>query len=491
MDGWLAGTNDPDSMASVLYFQRLAAGTPLEVTVLTTPKPLLTVLYGVSWNLLHDWRSIVWETIAVHGLTIALAAAIAGRLAGVPAATFTAAALIFSAPQLAEVAQANSLPWALLGWLAAGLALTSTPPRFALAGVALLLAGLVRIETWILLAVATAAIGLLAVPAVRARAPDSPNARTMLPLLIGWLAAPIQLLHDLALTGNPFYWLSIPQVYTSLVTPDLQPQHPIHFLGGLVTRYGAEPGVLLLASIGIVYLVRARRWAILLGVAAIVGGVVALLGWLALRGTYISVRYYEAPMLGILFAAGIGVGALTIWLSERIPSAPGSVLAMGGAVAGAGLAVLLQMPGPLTPELAERFEAQHAASANLDAVRPDLRAILDAAPESPPSAVKHEGYSVVDPRLATMYVPRPLALRVAVELDVPLTRLADGTVASVGGPPEEILLPGQYVYHDANIDGPEEWFSAFEVTEPEPLGDLNLVPITVQPGQFWLLSIQP
>ena len=74
---WLSGTNDPDSTNSVIYFQRIVAGERLELTVLTTPKPLLTLLYGASWNLFHDWRVLVWMTIAVHGVAVAAATRLA------------------------------------------------------------------------------------------------------------------------------------------------------------------------------------------------------------------------------------------------------------------------------------------------------------------------------------------------------------------------------------------------------------------------------
>jgi hypothetical protein len=92
---WLAGTNDPDSMNSVLYFQRILGGERLEVTVLTTPKPLLTVLYGASWDLFHDWRTLVWLTIAAHGVGVAASVRLATRLAGVAAGAFHGGLLTF------------------------------------------------------------------------------------------------------------------------------------------------------------------------------------------------------------------------------------------------------------------------------------------------------------------------------------------------------------------------------------------------------------
>ncbi|HKG19118.1 MAG TPA: hypothetical protein VKB00_05215, partial [Candidatus Limnocylindrales bacterium] len=48
--------HDPDAAASVLFFDRIAAGNRLEAFVPTTPKPLLTLLYGAAWNATGDWR---------------------------------------------------------------------------------------------------------------------------------------------------------------------------------------------------------------------------------------------------------------------------------------------------------------------------------------------------------------------------------------------------------------------------------------------------
>ena len=47
-----------DSAASVLYFDRLGAHQSLEAFVGSTPKPLMTLLYGVAFNLFHDWRLV-------------------------------------------------------------------------------------------------------------------------------------------------------------------------------------------------------------------------------------------------------------------------------------------------------------------------------------------------------------------------------------------------------------------------------------------------
>jgi hypothetical protein len=147
-----------DSAASVLYFDRIVAGHHLEGFVTATPKPLLTLLYGTVHALVPDWRAISWLVIVAFGLAVVLAARLALRLGGVPAAAFAAAAFMGSAALVADVALAYALVWAVLGWLIAGLALTSTPPRFGLAGLGLVLAGTARFESLLVAVVAVVAL---------------------------------------------------------------------------------------------------------------------------------------------------------------------------------------------------------------------------------------------------------------------------------------------------------------------------------------------
>jgi len=493
---WLAGTNDPDSMSSVLYFQRLISGQRLEVTVLTTPKPLHTLVYGVSWVLFHDWRTIVWETIAMHAAGVALATRLAIRLAGVPAGVFIATALILSSSELAEVSQANSLPWALTGWLVAALALTSNPRRFGIAGLALFLAGTTRIETWLILAAATAAIVALGSPWVRSRAPASwPTARSSLPLLIGWLAVPVQLLHDLLLTGNPLYWAGVPSAYTLLVTPHLAPVPPLHFAQTLAERYGAMPWLVLLAALGVIYLARQRRWVILVGLGGLVAGSLVLIGSLAVRAVFISDRYYEEPTLGIVFAAAIGFGGVVVGLiaiARRYGAGPvlltaiwtvASVAAAGGAAAATG------ERGPVTTTLAARIMSLQGASSNLESAVPQLRRLVAAGGATPPALPVGKGVTVVDPTMATLYVPRSFQRRVAIELGVPLTRFADSSILWTVRP-ASILRPGQLVYHDPLADGRTGPYRLLEVSRPTAVGSLRLVPIAHPPGRYWLILVE-
>ena len=153
-----------------------------------------------------------------------------------PRAAFVTAALLGSSELLLEVSRGNSLVWALAGWSIAGLAVTATPVRPVLAGVALLLAGLCRFETL--------ALDAVAVIAVIALAWSSP-ARGELPraaagVLIALAAVPIVLLHDGLLSGDPFYWLNVPARYTAIFNAGLAPIDPMTYAGTIVSRLAPE-----------------------------------------------------------------------------------------------------------------------------------------------------------------------------------------------------------------------------------------------------------
>jgi hypothetical protein len=300
------------------------------------------------------------------------------------------------------------------------------------------------------------------------------------------------LLHDYLLTGNPFYWLTVADAYTVLARPGLQPISVLAYVHDLVTRYGGMLPLVLLALVGLAYLVTTRRWALLVGIAGLIGGVLVLLGGFAIRGTFISARYYEEPGLGLILLAGVGIGGIVSLIAGRLPRPSLAVGARGaGVIAAVVLGVVLSLPGPLTSQLESRFSIQQTASADLEAVMPRLRQILEAVRRPAPSAAPaKKGFTVVDPKRATAYVPRALQRRIAIELNVSLTMLADPTAAALIARPERLLVAGQYVYHDINVDVPRDWFSGLEVTKEKPLGKLRVVPLSYKPGTYWLVQVR-
>ena len=179
-DRFQAGAVEYDSAASVLYFDRIVAGRHLEGALLATPKPFLTVLFGTLYAAFHDWRVLVWVTVAAYGLAIAACAVLARRLAGLGGAAFVTVALIAFAPLLTDVSRAYAVAWALLGWVVAGLAVTARRPRYDLAALALFLATLARIETLVVLVTATVALAAASLLARRRKDLAPPRAAWIL-----------------------------------------------------------------------------------------------------------------------------------------------------------------------------------------------------------------------------------------------------------------------------------------------------------------------
>jgi hypothetical protein len=518
-----AATIDPDAAASVLYFERLVGGTRLEAFVPTTPKPLLTVVYGLAWSALHDWRALVWATIVAFGIAVVLAGwwiarvgrAAAGRsgpwaasAGSIVAASFVMTGLAVSPDLVLEVSRANSLVWALFGWLVAGLAMTGARRHPGLAGAALLVAGLARFETFAI--VGAAGLALVA-QAILARAGRGrPTAHRDWLVLVGALALPIACVHDLLLTGDPLYWATVPARYTQLYVPGAEPVGPLEYARVLVSRYTPEWPLLALAGIGLATLVARRVWVGVVGLAGLGGGVVVLLFLLAARGTYISARYDEPLDLALLGLAGIGLGALVAtvvaavvakvaagrtrssgrgrsagelrsageqpgWAGEvrsarEQPGWAGVLLAAAG---GASLALVAAWPPALLDaRVGRELDLVRTASANAGAYMSRLSEL--AAPSEPAdvagggsgSGPRPAGAPLADPAGARVFVPSLLRPRIAVEAGAPLTALGDTYAAFVAPVPWTGLHAGQRIYHDRAADRPD---ALDEALEADPL----------------------
>ena len=365
------------------------------------------------------------ETLLVHGLGVGMAVSGDPAWAGVAAGSFIGVFLILSSPHLLEVSQANSLVWALAGWLLAGLAVTAAPPRFGLAGLGLLMAASARLETFIILAAATAAIALLGLLELAGRARGGAiSARRALPVLLGWLALPILLLHDLLLTGNPLYWLSMPEAYTALARSGLRPMPLDVYLGQLGVQYADDRLLIVLALVGAGFLIRWRRWSLLIGLVSFTFGVLALLTSLALRGLFIDGRYYEQPGLAVAFAAAIGVGGLVGLAARALGPRLGCLRCRPEPPTPAPRSRALFSPRPCPPSpllpsttIAARFDRLRAASANVERLMPSSARCSMPRTATPLAVPGPHGFTVVDPRQTSLFVPRSLQRRVAVETD--------------------------------------------------------------------------
>jgi hypothetical protein len=465
MRTWAVGAVGFDSAAAVLYFQRITGGVHLETFLGATPKPTLTALFGVAYALTGDWRSIAVLTIGAYALGIALAMVLAYRVAGSSAAAFAFVAIFGSQLLLEDVALSYATPLALTFLLIAGLALTRTRPAYALAGVAMMLASLARLEAIVLPAISTIAVVALWFADRRWPKGDARAGRAA-PLLIGLLAIPIMFVHDLALTGDPTYWLQVSARYSEL-NPDTV-RSPAAIVSAFVQRYGPMAPFIVLAVIGEWWTISRRAFPLALGMAGTALGVAALLFLLAARGTYVSTRYFLLIDLSILLAAAIGFGAIVELVRARqwgygLPALPRlsevAVIVLAGLVAFA-----FSRPwAPLDRATRRYVEDQVQISANADAA---VGVILSS--RANPRCTRDPSASVVLPGLMTP--------RISVGLAWPLDRIA-ALVVDANGRPNLPLGGVAYLIHERHLDRSLPLMPGLEGATPTSLDHGQLVPI--------------
>jgi hypothetical protein len=445
-------TLDPDEHAAVVYFDRLVASERLEEPLLSSPKPLLTVVHGLAWRLGHDWRLLEALAVAAFALAVVCLARAAGRLGGLPAAAATVLAVAGSGPLVLQTARGNSMVFALAAWSVALDALTRRPgPAWGLAAGALVVAGLARAESWLLLPLA-AAYGLVAW-----RRGDRRALLLLLPL-----AAPLLwLAHDWLLTGDPLYAVRVPGRYTDLVA-GRQVVPPGAWLALVARRYAADPLLLVLAAAGAVWLVRRRAWVWLAALAATGFGVLALLGLEAWRGTYVSWRYFDPADVALRLAAAFGAAALAGWGAGRLAGRSRA----SGLAAAAGAALLVGVAcwplAPADPLVDSTLDRDTRLSANTATAI----AVLAPVAAEPGTVLAASG---------------PQRVRVAVELGLPLGRVRDLFLAGRAAPLDRALAGSAAVFHDADGDRPTGRFAPLSTTTPTRVGGVDLVPLRTDP----------
>jgi hypothetical protein len=488
-------TLDPDEHAAVLYFDRLVAGDRLEDPLLSSPKPLLTVVHGLAWHAANDWRLLEAVTVAVFALAVVCLARAAARLGGPAAAAGVVVAVAGSGPLVLQAARGNSLVFALAGWSVALDALTRGGGRGAgrdrgglaaggdrggswgpgaawgVAAAALTAAGLARAETWLLLPVA-GGFGLLAWRRGQRRA---------LWLLLPLAAPLLWLAHDWLLTGDALYGIRVPGRYTDLVS-GRQVVPPGDWLALIARRYGASPLLLFLAAVGVVWLVRRRAWVWLGGLGVLGVGVLALLGAQAWQGTYVSWRYFDPADVALRLAAALGAAALATAAVGRLGKrvgrmareGPGSgadgLLAVVGAVLLVGVACWPLAPAD--PLVDSTLARDRRLSANTATAIEVLRPVA----AEPASLITASG---------------PQRVRVAVELGLPLSRVRDLFLAGLTAPLDPALAGSAAVFHDADGDRPAERFAPLSTTVPKRVGRVELVPLRTDPGRgLYVLEVE-
>jgi hypothetical protein len=446
--GWLTRLGgptmfDPDEHASALYFDRLVHGRQLEQVVFSTPKPLLTLVHGLGWMLFHDWRVGAVLTVVAFAVGVVTFARTAARVSGSVAAVLTVLLFLGWAEWSLQVARGNSAIWVLACWGVAADALVgrgrspaaSTPvsalpsdgaaaaispvaaagpdappasaaagPRWGMAAAALLLAGLARSETWLLLPVPVL-FGLLA---------WRRGERRGLLLLLALLAPALWLLHDELLTGSALFSMHTPSAYTDAYPPGRRVIPLERWVRRFLRSYSHDRAAILMtmsAAFGAVFLLlRRRAVGLVLAAGALFVGVWALLGRYAAEGVYISPRFFLLPNLALRGLAVFGLAVPLDLLLSRLRKERRVVrLGVAGLCVIIGAVALSLLLWPLTPlSDAYRIAQQNGTR----------RSQIAAA------AVQALG-PVADEDGTVLLVPSLIRNRITVELDLPLTRVRD------------------------------------------------------------------
>jgi len=512
-----------DAASSVLYFDRLASGQRLEAWVATTSKPLQTLLDGALYSVFGDWRSLSVVGTVEYAAMVALAAALAWRVAGPVAAGLAGVGLIGSAQLLEDGALAYATPWAVLLWAIAGLALargasgsvgggadrgTGTASgvgaggrRWSVAGFALLLAALLRIETFLILGMA--AVALAAWAALGGRRPGierPPRAAAL--VLVGFGALPILCLHDWLLTGRPLYWLDVSSIVSTAISdsvksaPELFKQLAGHYAGS-----PARLAALTLAVLGLVDLLRRRQWAVAAGLLAIGPGLVAFLELLALRHTYVSTRYQIPGDVAVVFGAAIGADAVArVALARATLARAGATARMqagslpraaGAALAGAAIAVLIASPfGPINTDVRSSIDQSIALQSNARDALPEIRAAVDALSDRPARVLTdvEKPNSGPQPRL---YVPALLVPQMAVELDLPVWAVHEDT-PNAGNLPAARLTEPLVVYVDLDAGGGAQTTDPVRTLADGLPGNVRIATLWSDESRgLWVLEVSP
>ena len=480
-----------DTQATVAYFDRLAAGIRLEQALSTTPKPFLTVVYGVLHAPTGDWRPIIWATILVHGVAAALASLVTTRAAGLAAGVAAGIAVAGTTLLIEDAAFGNAVPWALAGWLAAAAWLIGPRTRPILAGTVLCLAALCRLETLVIVAVAGAALGWARVGPWPLPGPrPAPPARLWWAVAIPFLALPAMLVHDWLLTGDPFFWVAVSARYAEARAATLDILGPIERISWFVRRYLAVWPAVAFALVGFASLVRDRRWGELVGLAGMGPGIAAFLVLLAARGLYAPHRYAIPVDVTLVLLAAIGVARVAIVAAGRVAraAAAGPGVPRAGGMAGARTGVVAATfalaigwvaaagGGPFDPELARAVDDTRTLNENAARVMPILRETAGSRPNGTPIG---------------WFVPSAVRPRIAVDLGVPLTDVGGLSLRALD-PASATFAPGQRVFHDLRGDLPRGGYAVLEAGDEIRLGGVVLRPLLIDADRsLWLYAVMP
>ena len=483
-----------DSASSVLYFERIADGRPLERFLGTTPKPLLTLLYGAAHAISGDWRPVAWLSIAAWSGAVAATGMLVGRTAGAAGAAFAVVGLIASPQLFFDVSLAYAVSWSLLFVALAGLLVTNERPRWLAAGCALAAGALARQEVFVLIGVVLLLLGIWMLrdwwTTGRLRVPAQAG------LAISLVAIPLAGLHDWLLTSDPLYFLAVPVIGAE--GRDVASGGAA--LRRLLGEVAGQPVLAALAVVGVLLLVRRGAWALLVGVTAFGPGMAVFFLWISQRGL-VSLGRYLAPLdLAIVVAAavavGIGLRAGMAWVIGRTGEPWASSAASRPAVVAASslVAVALALAlspsvGPLDTELTARIRLDRAIAGDWEAMLPATRAALAGRPKLLEPVPPPDPRSKVVARPAVL-VSAGLLSRAGVDLGTGFDRT--GRLEWFGATFDQLAdAAGSILYVDSRLATTTAFDPAgLLLDDPVRAGQVTIVPLGGLEDRVRLLGVE-
>lgn len=464
-----------DAQATVTYFDRLIRGVRLEQAMSTTPKPFLTIVEGLAYKVTGNWLLIVWLTMLAQASAAGLVTEVGRRVAGTSAGIAAGLAVAGTPLLIEDAAFGSAVAWALLFWAVAAVLLSNRRARPGLAGFALLLAALCRIETLVIvavvaLAVAWARFGPWVLPGTRPVVPG----RLWLVVGLPFMALPVMLVHDWLLIGDPFYWMKVSERYSENARLVGIVLGPVERVLWFVRRYRHVLPFLILGLVGAIVLIRDRRWGLLTGLVAMGPGIAAFIVLLAFRGLYAPERYALPVDLALYFLAAVGFGRLLDLAAGRISPRRD----VRGAVSGAAFAVVMIVFGvagwgPFSQATIGRIADLRILNENAARVEVLLAETID----------QRAGATV------SLAVPTAVRPRLTMDLGLPLGSVASLSLAWLDAATAP-LQAGQLIYHDRRGDIPGGQFTPIERNGPVVIGRFTLEPLLIDAGRgVWVYEV--
>jgi hypothetical protein len=204
------------------------------------------------------------------------------------------------------------------------------------------------------------------------------------------------------------------------------------------------------------------------------------------RGTAISARYLLPVDLGVVFAAGAGLGVVDLpAVRRRVRRLPWSRRAAPGLaiLLGAVVALALAPSWPRAGAVRASVNEQIRTVTNAGVAFPILGRELGPVPAwrgVPAPAAARE----------LVLIPRSLRAQGIVDLDLPLWAGAHSIAGRIA-PDRGLPAPGTLVYHDRLSDPRSRRWTQLEVTAPTVIGRLRFVPVYADTDAgIWILRVE-